>query len=573
MLRFTSRSRGILGAMCIVGAGLWLGSSATAAGTVESEEVQYRWVHDPELNVQWWPAEAKPVLRVTPERLKSGSATDRLEAAQAIVRLGNRDTPARAELLQALLKHLARGEPQRHVRAAYAAAACRLDDGSHAEQLWKFMGDDALARPAIEQAFIDWGSPAPLTYWREQLVDRTASESSLLRALNGIGAAGAASDLAALVEIVTDATRDAAVRLVAAKAIGRLSPSDQLVLAQRLRTSSATGDLMALYVLGRRSSPEINAFVLDVAQHGGAPAQRHAYQWLCELQPEIAQSKAMEFAQHSDAEIRRLSLEQIQNSDGGEAIASLTATLSDIHPTLRHRARELLQDRAGRGPEHRQAVEGAIAEQLRLDQWRPLEQTLRLAVDLELDEHVPRMLELLDHPRPEVCITAAWALRHLASDEQALEAMLEHARVVTAKLESDAPQSPGVEEPDLRRTAHLLEAFGIRRYAPAQEVLLKYVPKNGHRMGMITRIAGIWACGKMWEGKENRSLADELCARIADESVILPEFDTVRYTAMLALGFLADPATRSVVETHGARGPAPIGAASAWALRRIDAKR
>ncbi|MGN6134271.1 MAG: hypothetical protein ACTHOU_07190, partial [Aureliella sp.] len=105
------------------------------------------------------------------------------------------------------------------------------------------------------------------------------------------------------------------------------------------------------------------------------------------------------------------------------------------------------------------------------------------------------------------------------------------------------------------------------------EVLLKYVPKNGHRMGMITRIAGIWACGKMWEGKENRSLADELCARIADESVILPEFDTVRYTAMLALGFLADPATRSVVETHGARGPAPIGAASAWALQRIDAKR
>ena len=211
-----------------------------------------------------------------------------------------------------------------------------------------------------------------------------------------------------------------------------------------------------------------------------------------------------------------------------------------------------------------------VAKGLEADEWRSAEQALRLAVDLELAVHVPRMLSLLDHWRPEVCITAAWALRNLAEEESALDAMLKHAQVLTAKLSGTADRENGFSEVDLRRVAHLLEALGSRQYAPAQATLLQYVPKNGQRMGLITRMAGIWACGKMWQGQENRKLSDELQSRVADNMSMNAELESVRFAAMLALGWIADPRSRETIEEYAVPESSPIGRAGKWALERLE---
>lgn len=562
--------------MCAV-----VGLSLTAATLPGAEplSVEYRWLREPDLNIAWMSVEPQPILRVAPESIQSPSAKERFEAARAILRLSDQPSPARAPLLEALIGRLEQGEPQSAVGTACLAAACELDDGTNAERLWKIAGEDVAMRPIVEQACIRWRSSLPCPLWRSFLVDEKSTELELGRALEGIGAAGGQEDLPLLIKIVSDADRPPPLRLLAARAIGQLSRQEQLTLAEQLSSSSAENrQLLALAVLGHQPTPATTQFVLQLAERGTPLAQRHAYQWLCEVQPDLAREKAAAFASHPDPWVRRASLEQLARFDESDdqvkdvhlQLRLLGDGLGDIHSGVRNRARELLLATWSRSDEHQPAAESVVFEQLASDNWQSLEQSLRLAVAMQSTGQVPRMIELLEHPRPEVGITAAWALRHLATETSALEAMLTHAKRMTAQLSTPELGTATVEEHDLRRVAHLLEAFGIRRYEPAQQLLLQYVPKNDHRMGMITRIAGVWACGKMWAGKENRRLAAQLCERITDKSIIVPELDTVRYTALLALGFLGDPETRDVAAIYMGQGSQPVARAAAWAVDRID---
>jgi hypothetical protein len=122
----------------------------------------------------------------------------------------------------------------------------------------------------------------------------------------------------------------------------------------------------------------------------------------------------------------------------------------------------------------------------------------------------------------------------------------------------------------LRRIAHLLEAFGIKRYAPAQAMLLVYVPKDDQRMGLITRMAGLWACGRMWESRVNRPLAKQLITCISDKQSMFPEPESVRFAATLALGWMADPETREAVIAQQENLPSPIAPATQWTLQRFQ---
>ena len=542
---------------------------------IEPIKIQYMWEVDPNLDIDWWPERPTLLPESLDSRLESPRVEVRFAAAQSLLRFSEHPSLDKLKMSRALIARLEHGEPESSVRLGMVSALCQLGSAEDANRLWNIGNQDGLVLPTIEKALTHWKQPYAVQLWRNRLLERKCTEQELTRACAGLGSVGTQDDLANLSSLVSDGTQSATVRLVAAQAIGELSDSSQLRLAQSLRASPALHtDLFAISVLGRQSdktdSDATQQFVFDVAEHGSLLAQRAAYRWICDMIPEEAQARARDFFKRDDSEIRRLSLLQVNRTDHEDAIPVLVAALRDSNSNLRQIAREQLLVFANRSDDHEQRIKDVVGPEMAKDDWRSIAECIRLAVELRQPQHAVRILELLDHPRVEVSVKAAWALSHLGTEESVLAKMLEHASYWTKRMQSKVELTPPINEYDFRRIGHLLEGFGVHRYTPAQSTLILYVPRK-EPFGLISRITGTWAAGKMWEDEKNEALAKELCARIADKNNLFPEAMSVRFVATIALGFLSDRTTREALVVNDEPGN-PIGYATTWALERLDSR-
>lgn len=553
-------------ALCV-----WLGMFPVAKSeAIEPAKVEFLWQTSPKLDFDWEGQPYIPLIEATPEQIHSDSASVRLRAAQNVLRAPGSPRLDRPRALEAMLKRLQTGELNNTVRIELMAAACELDDGTYADQLWKLSQDDVTVRQTVELACIRWRKGLPLEQWRAAIQSAATTEQALLTAIDGIGATGSESDVSNLALLLMDSARSTPVRLRAAKAIGQVADGDRLALAKKLRESKASlADVMSVALLARSPVQSSAMFVQEIAQTGQPIAERAAYEWLCQRDGATAQGMAERFLQHSDSAVRRLALQQISDALSDKSLPALFAAFQDENPSVRTAARELVLKCCTRSETKLPSALELLKKSIDSNDWRELEQAIRLAVELKQSAYCERLLSLLDHARPEVCITSGWALRHLAEENAILQSMLEYVQV---KTESLAKGSAEVTEPNLRTMAHLLEAFGLRKYEPAQPTAIKYVPKN-FQMGLITRMAAAWTCGRLWERTENKPLIKLLHERIADKSTEFPEFLSVRFTATLALGMIGDSESRQPLIDNDEAKPAPIGYATEWALKQIDANR
>lgn len=556
--------------LCVAWASLSIGP-APWAWSIDPIPVEFLWLTQPELDFDWRPKPLLPNVDVTAEYFKAPLVRERLQATQSILRVPTSKSFDRAEILQGLLARLEAGEPHRLVRVAMIAAACELDDGHNVEKLWKFALGDSDAEAAVQRACIRWRSAVPLERWRLSLSNPATTDQNLLHAVDGLGAAGAAADVKLLEALVIDGTRSAPLRLGSARAIGRLARDDQMRLAKQLRESSAeNAELLAVEVLANSPVQSATEFVQDIALHGSLLSQRAAYRWLCKRDASTAQRLVDNFLKHVDFEVRLLALNQVTLADTDQTLAALFSAFEDEHPKVRTAAREHVLICCSRSDESKDRALELLKLSMGTDSWRGLEQFIRLAVELKQVGYCDRFMSLVEHDRPEVCITACWALRHLAEDADILNRMLVHVQQVTEKLLDIS--SAEITEVDLQCAGHLLEAFGHRKFEPAKATCLKFVPKNA-RLGLITRMTAIWSCGRLWENGDNKELIRELHARIADKASNAPEPMSLRFAATLALGWIADSESREPLVAWDEPKPTPIGYATEWALKRIDARK
>ena len=540
---------------------------------IDPVKLDFLWLSEPKLEYEWLPGPLVANVDVSPEDFNAKLARERLQAAQSVLRVPTSPSFDPAAILQAVMTRLEAGEPHRLVRVEMIAAACELDDGRHVDKLWKWAQGDSDAEAIVQQACIRWRSALPVERWRKSLIDPATSDQKLLQAVDGLGAAGAAEDVKLLQGVVMDGTRPATLRLGSARAIGRLATNDQMDLAKQLRASTAANaELLAVEVLANSPAQGATEFVQDIALHGPLLAQRAAYRWLCQRDASTAQRLVGSFLKHVDSEVRLLALAQITLADTDQTLPALFAAFDDEHPGVRVAAREHVLTCCTRSDERLRAAIDLLKPAIGSEDWRGLEQSIRLAVELKQPSHCDRLLSLVEHARPEVSITACWALRHLAEDAEILNRMLARVQAVTDKLLDVSNINVVMTEVDLQCTAHLLEAFGHRKFEPAKATCLRYVPKNG-RLGQITRMTAIWSCGKLWEHGENKELIRELHARIADKASESPETTSLRYTATIALGWIADSESRQPLITCDEFKPTAIGYATEWALQRIDARK
>lgn len=549
----------------------WLGIAlgwSTSAPATDPITVEYLWQSQPTLDFDWRGPPVVPNIDVKPQLIEAHSVRDRMRAAQNLLRAPNSASLDRPAVLKALISRLQAGESHRTVRTEMIAAACELDDGTSAELLWKLARGDADAEVVVQRACVTWRSALPLDKWRQCVNSTTSTEQELLLALEGVGATGADADVPQLKSIVLDGTRAPAIRLASARAIGSVATSDQLSLAQELKVSSVEfADLLSIEVLRKSPVANASAFVQAIAVHGSQPAQRAAYRWLCEREANTAQQMVEPFLKHADSAVRLLALQQITLANNDKTLPALFDAFHDLSPGVRDAARVHVLTCADRGAEHAQLALSLLKNALEESDWRALEQAIRLAVELKQNSYCDRLMSLIHHESAEVCITAGWALRNLAEEEAILARMLEHVNELTDKLLN----KPGndITEMHLRCAAHLLEAFGHRKYEPAKTTVVQYVPKV-FRLGLITRMAAIWSCGRLWENAENKQLIKQLHERIADKNSMFPESLSVRFIATLALGYIGDAESRGPLVTWDEPKPTPIGYATEWSLKRID---
>jgi hypothetical protein len=173
----------------------------------------------------------------------------------------------------------------------------------------------------------------------------------------------------------------------------------------------------------------------------------------------------------------------------------------------------------------------------------------------------PRFVELVDFPRAEVRVAAAWGAKTLAVPET-VPALLAAAQRLTEKRMGSDPEANATD----LQTAHLLELFGKTKYREAELLLRRYIPKE-MRMGMRSRAAAIWSLGFLHEGVPDEDIARQLLERLLDDG-IPPEARLVRKMSVVTIARMKAafqvPALRKIVSPKIM--PGEIAMTIRWAL-------
>jgi len=118
--------------------------------------------------------------------------------------------------------------------------------------------------------------------------------------------------------------------------------------------------------------------------------------------------------------------------------------------------------------------------------------------------------------------------------------------------------------------SYLLEAFGKNDYQSASQFLEKFIPKAEANYGAVSRASAIWSLGKLNRRKDNENLRSKLYERMSDFAPINAEHLLIRFMSHVALGEMAHPESREMLEKYREGIPSPVGFAGNWALLQLD---
>lgn len=532
-------------------------------------EIEYARFKDPEIDPP------RPVLSVSAaslplwiEALEASEMDLRREAADTLVEAYRQGLSQAKEAEPALLKALAAPGQHPLVVAAVARALIALDCRHTAGPLWAHAqrGGSELAQ-LIEPALAQWDYTPARPVWLARLENPSTPRTLVFLAIECLSTVGEEKAVPQLKGLAVDRKADRALRLAAARAVGRLTGAGQEDDARRLAShGSAEGladRLVAAALLRRHSSPAALALLEELAQDPEPAVAAIALQRLLEADFSRILRLSDKLLASPDARVRQLTAQAWVAERTPQAVAQLGAVLDDPHPGIRAHVRESLLDMAGL-PHLRQPVLEAARRQLAGRSWRALEQAVMILVAMEQRDIVGRLGELLDFDRPEVYIAAAWGLRRLSVAAAAKPLLTKAERLRDLQM---AHRSTREED---RQFCHLAEALGQLRVAEAEPLLRQYVPKN-MILDPSVRGAAIWALGYIRSDRPEPELTRQLAERVADVMGILPEAIEVRAMSAIALGRMKARDALPVLRKFS--GGPKVGEATqyacGWAIHRI----
>ncbi|MBI3862705.1 MAG: phycocyanin alpha phycocyanobilin lyase [Planctomycetia bacterium] len=367
-------------------------------------------------------------------------------------------------------------------------------------------------RQVVEPALAEWRYDQFTTDWEARLKAPETRHRDLILALECLAAIGKTSAAEPILEFVHAPLQRNDVRVAAARAAGSLRDSGLEGDARRLMASGSAPQLdrlCAVLLLARHAGTDAQSLLLTLAVDEEPAVAVVALTRLLEIDPHLVLPIAEKSMENADAKVRQRGADAYIQVPEPDRMLVLARLLDDPHPGVRRSVCSSLLELTGRaeldGP-----IRQAATRMLAGDRWRGQEQAALLLGALDHEPAAPRLQELLDSPRGEVEIAAAWALKELAIPET-LPPLLKKTQERTAERTKPGPKAPALDE----EVGHLFELFGKLKYAPAEPLLREHVPKR-FELGYYSRSAAIWSLGHLHAGVPDDALAAQFIERAKD---------------------------------------------------------
>lgn len=433
-----------------------------------------------------------------------------------------------------------------------------------------------LSAQFIEPALARWDYQPRRDAWLKRLADPAMGvQRGLFAACLGVVREPRAMETLRMLVLASDTPVQ--LRLQAARAMGEIQREGleadvrKLVATDSQLDPKSNPHLLAASLLRWHEGSDAVELLLQLGQHKQTAVAAVALQRLYEIDPKLVFPIVDPTVRSPDVNVRRIGSKVLIAKADLEAIALLATMLGDLNLELRTSVREALFQFAQQDA-FRAAVIGHGEHWLEgSENWRAIEQSIILLGKLDHKPCAMRLVEFLPHPRYEVYVAAAWGLARLQVTET-LPPMLEFA---TSRTEVNLQTPGGGREIEDRyeEIGHLFEAFGPTKYAPAEGLLRRYVPKTP-AMSQIARGGAIWSLGYLHAEQGDEELAALFAERLADVLSPMPEFPYVRLACAISLGRMKSKSQLATLERFAKmEGPySSIGVACWWAVAEITGK-
>lgn len=433
-----------------------------------------------------------------------------------------------SSLIPALRTVLADRDLHPAARHAAAATLIQLNDRDSATLLMETAARDGKdLRLIVEPALGRWKFPGLLVEWRSRLANTSTQRRELLLAIEGVARLQDTTAVESLLNLALSAEAPADLRLAAARSAGEitregLEPKARSLFARRVRR--ITEYLCGTALLAHHRSPAAIELHQQLGRDAEPTVAAASLRSLAAIDFQLILPLAEDALKSADVNLRRVAVDCYVTLPTPERVQTLSLRLNDPNPALRAFVRESFRSLTGK-PELDAVIRKSSRMILDGDDWRGQEQAALLLGALDQKDCAPRLVTLLESPRPEAFVAAAWALKTLA--------LAETAAPVLQFLKGRTDPKSITTRTDAQ-DAHLMELLGVLKYEPAVPLMVDYIPKNAP-YGGTARASAVWALGLIFEGRLQESLSDQLMDRFMDFRSSPPELIGVRRAAVLTL--------------------------------------
>ena len=476
-----------------------------------------------------------------------------------------------------LLEMISQPELHRKVRVACAKAIVAMDLKAAEPDfvgLMKSAVDDEL-QYIIQPALAKWQSDAAREHWLELLQasrdsDQTIAISRRVLAVHGLASLGEKSIVEELAGIVTNPSAPFRYRNPCAAALGELTQTGQEKLASDLAGSKLISNrILAAKILARHESDQAVEWRLKLAKDEEPAIATIAWSDLLKSSQAAKLDPLADFGiGNRGPEVRQLAIQLAQRWKNEDSVVKIASLLPDLHPDVRVLARKTLLKLARQPALKMPVINEAISK---LDSnWQGIQQALLILTELDHKPAAMKMIELLDHLRPEVHVTAGWSLERL-SVKETFDPLFKR---VESQIESGEYQRHSDSESE--STSHLIQLLGRNKYQALEDkVIPKLIPKDMLVNHLPIRPAAIWSIGQIYAGQElPPKYIELLSARLLDDNPMNPESKNVK--SMCAYTFAMSNAQSMIpnIEKY-AEAVSPnsmFGFFCNWSLKQLDGR-
>lgn len=434
-----------------------------------------------------------------------------------------------------LLKHL---ESHSNLRVRFACARA-LVNGNLEESAALLLKMEESASDSqrlwIDSALARWKFAPAADVWKRRLASESETAVAVSLACDGLAALGDSQVSDLLLSVLHGKLIAYEKRRAAAKAICVLAPDIALAEAESLIGGSVLERLLGVELLSS-AKPEAHAKLFTLCADPADGVASATWTALFRLNPQTLITALPAGRSHRDAVIRMTSARIMRLFPDAEGAEWLNFLLSDKHLEVRNVARQMLFLMAEERAPLRDGIIAKASETLSAnsENWQGIEQSLLLLGQLRAAQFSDRCVPLLEHPRSEVLVTAAWLL-HLFPDS-AVEAAVRKHLSRNEEMFSNAVSAPaGVDIGE--QTSYLIQYAGLMRLKDLQGLIEPNFSKNVPGGG-FKRPAAMWTLGLFHENDPVPALEKSFLGRLADRISVPPETSEVRRMSAVALGLM-----------------------------------